>query len=259
MPHMSLGLPLDGAAPPRRGVILIPAFNEEKSIAGLVGEIRQAGLFLDIVVVNDGSSDRTAEVARATGVQVIDLPCNLGVGGAVQAGMRYALDRGYDFSVRIDGDGQHPPAEIPRLLAAAEASGADLVVGSRFGLEQQMISTRFRYAGIKALALFLSIICRSRISDPTSGFWLVQRPLLTYFAHEFPADYPEPEALALLRRQGYAFAEVPVKFRPRLAGVSSIRTWGTFYYALKVGLALVVDRVRPVNRTYEKAVTSKRS
>jgi glycosyltransferase involved in cell wall biosynthesis len=239
------------------GVVLIPAYNEEATLPTLLAEVRREVPELVPVVINDGSVDRTAAVARLAGVQVIDLPCNLGVGGAVQAGMRYALEQGYDFAVRIDGDGQHPPAEIPRLLQVARVCNADLIVGSRFGVEHEVISTRLRYAGIKALALFLSLICRSRISDPTSGFWMVKRSLLTYFAHEFPTDYPEPEALALLRRQGYSFAEVAVRFRPRQAGVSSIRAWGTVYYALKVGLALVVDRVRPVNRVYAREVTSR--
>lgn len=241
---------------PDRGLLIIPAYNESLSLPWLLHEIQEAGLGLDVLVINDGSSDRTAQAVRVAGFSVLDLSCNLGVGRAVQAGFQYADRHGYGFVVRIDGDGQHPPSEIPKLLDVATSSGVDLVVGSRFGLEQQIISTRFRYAGVKALAFFLSLICRSRIHDPTSGFWLVRQPLLQYFANEFPADYPEPEALALLRRQGYTFTEVPVKFRVRRAGVSSIKAWGTIYYAFKVGLALVVDRVRPVNRVYARGQKS---
>ncbi len=235
-----------------RGLLIIPAFNEALTLPVLLEEVRGASVPLDVLVINDGSADMTAQAGRWSGVKVLDLPCNLGVGRAVQAGFQYAVEQGYGFVVRIDGDGQHPPAEIPRLLEAAQASGADLVVGSRFGGERQMISTRFRYAGVRALAVFLTMICRSRIQDPTSGFWLVRQPLLRYFAREFPADYPEPEALALLRRQGFTFTEVSVKFRIRQAGVSSIRAWGTIYYAFKVGLALLVDRVRPVNRHFAR-------
>lgn len=236
-----------------RGLIIIPCFNEALSAPALVAEVRASGLGMDFILINDGSSDQTVEVARDLGVPLIDLPCNLGVGHAVQAGFQYAVNQGYDFLVRIDGDGQHPPAEIPKLMSAAANPEVDLVVGSRFGsADQALISTRLRYAGIQVLAGFLSRICRSRISDPTSGFWLVKRPLFAYFAREFPTDYPEPEGLAILRRQGYSFVEVPVRFRTRQAGVSSIKSWGTIYYALKVGLALVVDRVRPVNRLFAK-------
>lgn len=236
-----------------RGLIIIPCFNEALSAPALVAELRDVDLGLDFILINDGSSDHTVEVAKNLGVSIIDLPCNLGVGHAVQVGFQYAVNHGYDFLVRIDGDGQHPPLEIQKMIAAALDPGVDLVVGSRFGsAEQELISTRLRYAGIQVLAGFLSCICRSRITDPTSGFWLVKRNLFQYFAREFPTDYPEPEGLAILRRQGYTFAEVQVRFRTRQAGVSSIKSWGTIYYALKVGLALVVDRVRPVNRLFAK-------
>jgi glycosyltransferase involved in cell wall biosynthesis len=240
-----------------RGLIIIPCFNEALSAPALVKELQDADLGLDFILINDGSSDHTVAVAKNLGVPIIDLPCNLGVGHAVQAGFQYAVNHGYDFLVRIDGDGQHPPLEILKMIETAKDPKVDLVVGSRFGAaDQELISTRLRYAGIQVLAGFLSYICRSRITDPTSGFWLVKRNLFEYFAREFPTDYPEPEGLAILRRQGYTFAETPVRFRTRQAGVSSIKSWGTIYYALKVGLALVVDRVRPVNRLFAKGEVS---
>lgn len=235
-----------------RGLLIVPCFNEALSIPRLIDEIKAADVGLDVLFINDGSSDETVLVAQSLNLSFIDLPCNLGVGHAIQAGFQYAVNHGYDFLVRIDGDGQHPPIEIHKMIAAARKVEAELVVGSRFGGEQTLISTRMRYLGARALAAFLSIICQSKISDPTSGFWLVKRPLFKYFAREFPTDYPEPEALAILRRQGYAYTEVPVQFRVREAGESSIKSWGTIYYALKVGLALVVDRLRPVNRHYAK-------
>lgn len=238
-----------------RGLLIVPCFNEALSLPRLAKEIQEADTGLDVMIINDGSSDKTLRVAKSLGLTVIDLPCNLGVGHAVQAGFQYGVEKEYDFLVRIDGDGQHPPAEIHKLTALAANSEADLVVGSRFGGAQTLISTRTRYLGARALARFLSIICQSHISDPTSGFWLVKRQLFSYFAKEFPTDYPEPEALAILRRQGYSFAEVPVQFRVREAGESSIKSWGTVYYAMKVGLALVVDRVRPVNRYFARGWT----
>jgi glycosyltransferase involved in cell wall biosynthesis len=183
---------------------------------------------------------------------VLRLPCNLGIGGAVQAGYVYACERGFDRVLRLDADGQHPPAEAARLIEAMNRSGADVVIGSRFAGAASYTSTRLRTIGIRALALFLSAICRKRIADPTSGFWLVRQPLLRCFAETYPTDYPEPEALALLRRQGYTYHEVPAVFRPRRYGRSSIRAWDTFYYVIKVGLALVVDRIRPIDPRFAR-------
>ena len=240
-------------------VLIIPAYNEEAALGPLLDEVKAAVPDLDVVVISDGSMDCTCDVARAKGAGLLNLPCNLGVGGAVQAGLLYAYEKGYRQVVRIDADGQHPPAEIPKLMAAMAEGKADLIVGSRFLGERSYKSTRFRYLGIRALSLFLSLICRSRVTDPTSGFWMLNRELLGYFAHCYPVDYPEPEALALLRRQGYSFAEVAVKFRPRMAGHSSIRTWGTVYYAIKVGLALVVNRIRPIDERFTKARAAVRS
>jgi len=232
---------------PERGVVLIPSFNEEAALPGLLAEVKQDLPALQTVVINDGSSDQTAAVARRAGVHVLDLPCNLGVGGAIQVGFQFALHHGFNYALRLDADGQHPPSEAWKLMEAMRAESCDLVIGSRFGGTKINISTRFRYMGIRALALFLSVICRSRVSDPTSGFWLVNRQLLHLFSQYYPCDYPEPEALALLRRLGYAFHEQPVTFRARTVGQSSIGRWDTLYYALKVGLALSVDRVRPVD------------
>lgn len=233
-------------------VVIIPAYNEEGAIGGLIEEVKQHVPTLDVIVINDGSTDGTARVARERGVKVLDIPCNLGVGGAVQTGFRYAYDQGYQYVIRIDGDGQHPPAEIPKLIAVMQGKEADLVIGSRFKGGTAFVSNLVRYLGVKALALFLSLICKSRVTDPTSGFWMVNRKLLFYFAHDYPTEYPEPEAIALLRRQGFSFREVPVKFRSRAIGLSSIGSWGTVYYMLKVGLALVVDRIRPVNLRFSR-------
>ncbi len=233
--------------------VIVPAFNEEESIGPLIDELRTAVPEVDIVVINDGSSDLTAERARAKAVTVLDLPCNIGVGGAVQTGFCYAFNNGYQYVIRIDGDGQHPPAEIPELVRAMTSGSHDLVIGSRFIVSHDRVTSVFRTIGIKLLAIFLSGICRSRITDPTSGFWMINRQLLYYFANDYPTEYPEPEAIALMRRYGFSYTEVGVKFRPRRSGRSSIRRWGTLYYIFKVGLALVVDRIRPINPRYQKS------
>lgn len=238
----------------KKSLVIIPAFNEQAALPALIAEVRAVAPATDILVINDCSLDRTAAVARAQGVRVLDLPCNLGVGGAVQAGFRYAYAQGYSYIIRCDGDGQHPPSEIPKLVAMMAEGKVDLVVASRFleNDEESYKSTRFRYAGIQGLALLLSLICRARVTDPTSGFQMMNRPLISYFARSYPLDYPEPESLALLRRQGYRFCEVGARFRPRTTGVSSIQSSGAFYYMFKVGLALAVDRARTVNSRYAR-------
>lgn len=240
----------------QRGVVLIPAFNEEEALESLLAEVREVVGDLAVVVINDCSLDHTSRIARDLGARVLDLPCNLGIGGAMQAGFRYARDHDFDFVVRCDGDGQHPPAEIPKLLAALASEDVDLVTGSRFKGEASYTSTRVRKLGIAGLARMLSIICRQEVTDPTSGFHAYSRELISYFAHRYPVDYPEPEAIALLCRQGYRFMEVPVVFRARSSGVSSIGQWATLYYALKVGLALLVDRARLIDPRFARGAVA---
>lgn len=233
--------------------LIIPAYNEEASIGVLLDEVRASLPDVHVIVISDGSMDGTAVVAEKHGANVLDLPCNLGVGGAVQAGMRHAWNLGYKLVVRIDGDGQHPPSEVHKLLAKMEETGADLVTGSRFlGNGDFRGGTAMRKLGNVMLSRFLSLICRARVTDPTSGLWCVRDDLLRYFSYCYPSEYPEPEALALLRRQGYEMAEADVAVRPRRFGESTIDSLGTVYFALRVGLALVGDRVRPVDRRYAK-------
>lgn len=235
----------------RKTAIIIPAFNEAEAIGPLLDEVRTSMPGVKTIVVSDGSLDATAAIAAAHGADVLDLPCNLGVGGAVQAGMLHAWNGGHRLVVRLDGDGQHPPSEIPKLLAKMDETGADLVVGSRFlGSGDYQGGTAMRKIGNVLLSVFLSAICRARVTDPTSGFWCVRDDLLRYFSFCYPCEYPEPEALALLRRQGYAMAEADVVVRPRRHGVSTIGSIDTLYFALRVGLALVADRVRPVDRRF---------
>jgi len=228
-------------------IVMLPAFNEAESIGGVIREVRESVPDYPVVVINDGSVDETARVAEAAGAGVLDMPCNVGVGGAVQAGFRYAFDQGYDYAVRCDGDGQHPPSEIPRLVEGIADSDVDLVIGSRFLQDEGYMSTPFRQFAVTGLGWLLSAICRRRVTDPTSGFQVLNRALLYFFSRCYPVDYPEPEALALMRRQGYDYVEVPARFRERTAGQSTIHGWGTAYYAVKVFLALIVDRARPVD------------
>ena len=233
-------------------LIAIPAFNEEDSLRKLLPEIKAVFPNVPVVVINDGSHDATAFVAGAGRVTLLDCPHNMGVGGAMQLAYEYALRHHFRAVLRLDSDGQHPPKEALKLIETHLKTHADLVVGSRFGETEKCVSTGVRYVGIYGLSWFMSLICRIHISDPTSGFWLVTGTLINYFAHEYPMDYPEPEALALARRLGYSYAEVPVRFQSRIAGKSSIRTLDAVEYIVKVGMALVVDRVRSLNKRYVK-------
>jgi glycosyltransferase involved in cell wall biosynthesis len=239
-------------------VLLIPAFNEEEALAPLLEEIREHCEGLEIVVINDASRDRTAEVAKSSGVTLLDLPINLGVAGAMQAGFQWALQRGYHYAVRCDSDGQHPPAHIWGLLEHMKSTGADLVIGSRALANSSFENTLLRKLGIGYLRRFLSMICRHPVTDPTSGFQVVNRYLMYYFANEYPSDYPEPESLALLRRQGYQFSEVGVPFRQRQGGNSSIHGMNSLYFAFKVTLSLFVDRARSVDHRYARAELEKK-
>lgn len=231
-----------------RTMVLIPAMNEEASLPGLLADVREHLPGAAVAVVDDGSVDRTVDVARACGARVLRLPCNLGVGPAVQTGFRDAVENGFDYVLRLDADGQHPPAEALKLIRTMLATPTDLVVGTRYGKGSTYRGNWFRRCVLKGLAIFISIICRKRITDPTSGFWLVSRPLLQCFVLQYPSDYPEAEAIALLRRQGFSLEEVPVAFKPRQAGESTLRAWGTVNFAAKVFLALFVDRLRSVDR-----------
>jgi glycosyltransferase involved in cell wall biosynthesis len=237
---------------PPNTILLIPVFNEEKNVGPICAEIRECLPSLPVCFIDDCSTDGTVQALRTATCRYVSLPCNLGVGGAMQAGFRYAYANGYDYAIRIDGDGQHPPSECAGLAARMARGDVDMVVGSRFLGERSYTSTWYRHLGILGLAGVLSLACRRKITDPTSGFQMVNRAVMHYFAHQYPVDYPEPESLALLSRQGYRVCETPAKFRPRTRGTSSIKKWGTLYYMFKVGVALFVDRCRAVDPRYDR-------
>ncbi|MEP7334447.1 MAG: glycosyltransferase family 2 protein [Actinomycetota bacterium] len=227
-----------------RRVAIVPAFNEEASIAGVVSELLAYDPGLRVVVVDDGSTDRTAEVARAAGAKVISLPFNLGIGGAVQTGFRYAWEQGFDVAVRADGDGQHDPAELDAILRPVLADEADVAVGSRFMGGDGYRSSRSRRAGIRLLAWIVSALTRQRITDPTSGFQAANRLGIRLFAADYPHDYPEAEATVMVFKHRLRLQEVPVKMRARESGRSSITTVRSVYYMVKVVLAIFVALFR---------------
>jgi glycosyltransferase involved in cell wall biosynthesis len=226
-----------------RVLAIVPAFNEERSLPAVMAGLRRSAPFVDVCVVDDGSTDGTAEVARSLGATLLSLPVNLGIGGAVQAGYRWARDHGYDVAVQVDGDGQHDAAFLPELVEAVTSGRAGLAVGSRFAgprVAGAFQSTWIRRAGIRYLSAMLRLRCGARVTDPTSGFRATGRQGIELFARSYPPDYPEPESIAVAARAGLRVAEIPVRMSERLHGESSISAWGSFYYLVKVSLALLV-------------------
>jgi hypothetical protein len=229
----------------RRIVAVVPAFDEEDAIGPVVRGLAEFDPEIDVVVVDDGSRDGTADAAEAAGAVVVRLPFNLGIGAAVQTGFRYALEGGYDVAVRLDGDGQHDPAELPKLLAPLERDEADVVTGSRFRAEDGSYRPPLgRRLGITWFAKLVSMLARQRVTDTTSGFQALNRPAIALFARDYPSDYPEVEATVLLLKHRLRLAEVPVEMRERETGSSSITFLRSFYYAVKVTLALFVGMAR---------------
>lgn len=219
-----------------RVLVIIPAYNERESILSTVDGIRSLGY--DYVVVNDGSTDDTLTICRKNGINVLDLPQNLGIGGAVQAGHKYAQRFGYDIDIQVDGDGQHDPSFIPQLISLIE-QGANLAVGSRF-LEKTdgFQSTLMRRVGITWLSMLLHVFTGERLTDPTSGFRACDKRAIDLFCKSYPNDYPEPESIAHAIRVGLSVRECPVSMRERQGGVSSIGPLSSIYYMIKVSLAI---------------------
>jgi glycosyltransferase involved in cell wall biosynthesis len=224
-----------------RVLAVVPAFNEAGAIGGVVRDLRRLRPAPDVAVIDDGSSDATAAEAEAAGAVVIRLPFNLGIGGAVQTGFLYAERNGYDAAVQVDGDGQHVAAEIPALLSAMEKTGADVVIGSRFAGSRTFEPSAARRAGIRVFALVNSLVLGQRITDNTSGFRAYNRRAIRFCAADYPQDYPEPESVIWLGRNGFRLGEIAVRMRERSHGRSSISGPRSVYYMLKVLLAIFVD------------------
>lgn len=225
-----------------RVLVIIPAYNERECIYRTVQEVIKAGY--DYIVINDGSSDDTLEVCKSSGINVLDLPINLGIGGAVQAGHKYALRHGYDIDIQFDGDGQHDARYLDALACKVD-QGADLVVGSRFlDDNQEFRSTFMRRVGKTWLSWCLRLFAGVRVSDPTSGFRACSLRGIKYFAKSYPVDYPEPESIASAAKEGLIICETPVIMHERQGGVSSIGPLSSVYYMIKVSLAIMIASAR---------------
>ena len=244
--ELAAGATAPAALTELRRVAIVPALNEEHTVPRVIDELRAFDPGLDVVVIDDGSSDRTAEVAAAKGAMVLRLPYNLGIGGSVQTGFRFAYERGYDLAVRVDGDGQHDPSQLGLILAPVLAGDADIAVGSRFAAAggDGYRSSRSRRIGIRILASVVSRIVGQRVTDPTSGFQALNRRGIALFARDYPHDYPEVEATVMVARHRLRRIEIPVSMRERSAGRSSIGAIHSVYYMAKVLLALFVGLFR---------------
>ena len=224
-------------------LIIIPAYNEEASIASVVRDIRSQCPDYDYVVINDGSFDKTEQICKENGINHISLPINLGIGGTVQCGYIYAMENNYDAAVQFDGDGQHDPKYIKKLLEPLIVGQADLVIGSRF-VEKKGYQTSFiRRLGIRLIRQVIKLCCGVSILDTTSGFRAANKNLVRLYARNYPFDYPEPEAIVAAVLSGFRVEEVAVEMKERQGGVSSINPLRAMYYMIKVPIALVIYRL----------------
>ena len=223
-----------------RTAVIIPAFNEAEVLPGVLAELAATRDDLDVVVVDDGSKDATAEAARAAGVVCLQLPFNLGIGGALRTGFRYAVDRGYERAIQFDADGQHDPSRIETLLAGLDA-GADMVIGNRFGdAEAGYEVGRSRGAAMALLRWAIRRLSGKRFTDTSSGFRAFSRPVLEYFAVDYPVEYMDSvEALVMACRSGFRVDEVPTRMRPRAGGQPSNRRFRLAYHYLRLLIVLI--------------------
>lgn len=222
--------------------VIVPAYNEEKAIACVVNDINALDpgndFRLDVIVVNDCSCDKTTEIVTQLNCILLDLPVNIGIGGTVQTGFKYAYENGYDYAMQVDGDGQHPPAEIPKLINAISEKDLDIVIGSRFIEKTGFLSTFFRRLGIEFFKHLLKLFCGITVTDSTSGFRIINRKTLAIVSEMYPDEYPEPESIILYSRHNLKIGEISVIMRERQGGKSSIKAFTSLYYMLKVSVAI---------------------
>lgn len=236
-----------------RYAAIVPAYNEQQAITAVVSDLnsvaQQNGIKLDVIVVNDCSTDLTPSIIERLQCIALNLPINLGIGGAVQTGFKYAFDNGYDFAFQVDGDGQHPAEEIPKLIQAQSVNNWDVVIGSRFIDKTGFQSTSLRRAGINYFKHFLKLFTGAQITDSTSGFRMINRKALEIVYEYYPDEYPEPEAIILYAKNNLSIGETPINMRERQGGVSSIGKRASVYYMLKVSLSIIFTFIRIKRKT----------
>lgn len=225
-------------------LVIIPAYNEKDSIVNTVKDIKDNAQGFDYIVVNDCSTDNTYDVCVENGLKVINLPLNLGIGGAVQTGYLYAFQNGYDIAVQFDGDGQHDAAYLNEMADYLVKNECDMVIGSRFIEKEGFQSSQLRRVGIVFFSKLITILTGTKITDPTSGLRMIGRNVMALFATDYPRDYPEPESVVAVLRRKMKVEEIPVIMKERTGGVSSISMKKSVYYMIKVTLAILIERIR---------------
>lgn len=225
-------------------LIIIPAYNEEANIERTVETIKKDSSGFDYVIINDCSTDNTKKICEEKGYNIINLPINLGIGGAVQTGYKYAVRNGYDMAVQVDGDGQHNPQFLKKMAEYLEENNLDMVIGSRFIEKEGFQSTGARRVGIQFFTVLIKILTGQIITDPTSGLRMIGKNVLEIFAVDYPKDYPEPESVVAILRKKMKVREIPVIMNERKGGVSSISLKKSVYYMIKVTLAMIIERIR---------------
>lgn len=225
-------------------LIIIPAYNEEKSILKTINSLENVKHQIDYIIINDGSTDQTKEVCISNNLNFLDLPNNLGIGGAVQTGYKYALIHNYDISIQFDGDGQHDASYIDSLIEEIE-KGADMAIGSRYIKElSEFKSTFLRRLGKNFLSFMIKLVTKEKIYDPTSGFRATNKKIIKIFADHYPTDYPEPDTIVEILKKGYKIKEIPVKMNARLSGKSSINAFKSIYYMIKVSASIILTGIK---------------
>ena len=225
-------------------IIVIPAYNEEGNLEKTVRDIRENAPDFDYIIVNDCSTDNTLEMCREKGFSYLNLPVNLGIGGAVQTGYRYAYYHGYDLAVQFDGDGQHSAKFLAQMAKVLEETESDMVIGSRFIEKEGFQSSGLRRIGIRYFSLLIKLLTGKTVTDPTSGMRMINRKLLKKFTNEYPKDYPEPESVVTVLSEKHKVTEIPVVMNEREEGISSISLRNSVYYMIKVSFAVVIARMK---------------
>lgn len=225
-------------------LIIIPAYNEEANIERTIAAIQQNAKGFDYVIVNDCSTDSTRNICEKNGYNVVNLPINLGIGGAVQTGYRYAYENDYDVAVQVDGDGQHDPEFLDIMAEYLMKHQLDMVIGSRFIEKKGFQSSLSRRMGIRFFTWLIKLMTGKTITDPTSGLRMVGRKAMDLFSKDYPRDYPEPESVVAVLRRNMKVEEIPVVMKERIGGVSSISMKKSVYYMIKVPIAILIERIR---------------
>ena len=227
-----------------KSIVIIPAYNEEKSIVKAVQDICEHAPEFDYVIINDCSTDHTLSVCREHHLHVLNLPVNLGIGGAVQTGFLYAYKNGYDYAIQFDGDGQHDAKYLHEMRDYMIEQNADMLIGSRFLEKEGFQSTGMRRFGIRYFSALIKLLTGQKITDPTSGMRMINRDILAMYSESYPKDYPEPESVVAIINSGKKVMEYPVIMRKRMEGTSSISPLKSIYYMIKVSLAIFFEMLR---------------